>query len=221
MIKFKYPIILIFIIFGSLGFVLLISERHNQLNTNTEMPAIENNNAPPSPDQTPPAKKIAEPISYALTRITKKSFGIKVTPQDSPVQPERFSGYHTGVDFETFPDEQNSDVQIYAICAGPLISKKIATGYGGVAVQQCQIENADVTVIYGHLRLTSITANLNQILESGQTLGLLGTGFSTETSGERKHLHLGIHQGKNINLLGYVQSQGDLTQWLDFKALFE
>ena len=33
-------------------------------------------------------------------RITKKPFGIFITTQNSPVQPERFSGYHTGVDVE-------------------------------------------------------------------------------------------------------------------------
>ncbi|NTU99252.1 hypothetical protein HGA64_04600 [Candidatus Falkowbacteria bacterium] len=41
------------------------------------------------------------PISDALSRVTKKPFGIKVSPKNSSVSPERFTGYHTGVDFET------------------------------------------------------------------------------------------------------------------------
>jgi hypothetical protein len=59
------------------------------------------------------------PISSAAKRITKKPFGLKVSPTDSPVKPERFSGYHTGTDFEILPGEENKDVPIYAICNGP------------------------------------------------------------------------------------------------------
>src|SRR5579863_6635904 len=45
--------------------------------------------------------KLTEPISGGLSRVTKKPFGIYVTPQNSPVQPEKFTGFHTGIDFET------------------------------------------------------------------------------------------------------------------------
>ncbi|MCL5774898.1 MAG: hypothetical protein M1333_01655, partial [Patescibacteria group bacterium] len=54
------------------------------------------------------------PLDKALERVTKKPFGIKISPQNSPVSPERFSGFHTGVDFETFPDEQDTGVSVYA-----------------------------------------------------------------------------------------------------------
>jgi hypothetical protein len=159
------------------------------------------------------------PINEALTRVTKKPFGIYVSPKDSPVSPERFTGYHTGVDFETMPQEQDIDVPVYAICAGPLILKKTATGYGGVAVQSCKINQEPVTVIYGHLRLTSIAASQNALLSLGQKIGVLGKGYSAETSGERKHLHLGIHKGSAVSLLGYVPDKDKLSQWLDFMAL--
>jgi hypothetical protein len=46
-------------------------------------------------------------------------------------------------------------------------------------------------------------------------LAVLGTGFSTETDGERKHLHLGIHKGTAINILGYVQNSSELNNWVD------
>jgi len=62
-----------------------------------------------------------EPIAGALTRVTKKPFGIYVSPGHSPVSPERFSGYHTGVDFETTAAEQNIDIPIYALCDGNLL----------------------------------------------------------------------------------------------------
>ncbi len=164
--------------------------------------------------------EIVEPIADAMDRVTKKPFGIKISLKDSPVQPERFSGYHTGVDFETTEVEQNIDVPVYAICSGPLALKKYATGYGGVAVQSCQIENETVTVIYGHLRLASIAAPVRQEIKAGEQIGFLGKGYSTETDGERKHLHLGIHYGEQVILLGYVQKQSELSAWLDVTKFF-
>ncbi len=164
---------------------------------------------------------IAEPIAGALARVTKKPFGLKVSPTDSPVSPERFSGYHTGVDFETSQAEQNIEVPIYAICSGKLLLKKQATGYGGVAVQACEINKQSVTVLYGHLKLSSITSAVSQELSAGQQLAVLGQGYSSETDGERKHLHLSIHYGQQIVLLGYVQKQADLSAWLDPMTLLQ
>jgi murein DD-endopeptidase MepM/ murein hydrolase activator NlpD len=162
-----------------------------------------------------------QPISGALGRVTKKPFSLYVSPKNSPVNPEHFSGYHTGVDFETTAQEQNGDVPIYAICPGSLMLKKIATGYGGVAVQSCQIFNEPVTIIYGHLRFTSITAQQGTLLKKGQQIGFLGKGYSTETAGERKHLHLGIHKGSKVDLLGYVTVKSELSQWIDFLTLMK
>ena len=173
---------------------------------------------PPAPaSTTPPAvtPELSAPLSRALERVTKKPFGLKVSPQDSPVSPERFSGYHTGVDFETFPEEQQADVSVFAVCTGPLLQKRFASGYGGVAVQACKLQDQDVTVIYGHLRLASITLLPGQLLQAGEALGLLGKGFSPETDGERKHLHLGIHVGKAVNIAGYVKTPAELDSWLD------
>ncbi|MBU1131166.1 M23 family metallopeptidase [Patescibacteria group bacterium] len=164
---------------------------------------------------------ISAPINNALIRITKKPFGIKISPEQSPIAPERFAGYHTGVDFETYPDEQNQKVKIYAICDGPLVFKQFVSGYGGAAVQQCKIDNNDVTVIYGHLNLSSIADNLNQSIKAESPLGILGQGFSDETDNERKHLHLGIHKGNDIDIRGYVQTQSELEDWIDFATQFK
>lgn len=152
---------------------------------------------------------------YDQSRIIKKPFGIYITPQNSPVQPEKFSGYHTGVDFEITTTEANIDVPVSAFCDGKLLEKKYTTGYGGVAVQSCVLNGQTVTVIYGHLKLASIAPIVGQTLKRGDLLGVLGKGYSTETDGERKHLHFGIHVGSTINILGYVQKQSDLSGWLD------
>ena len=158
---------------------------------------------------------LVSPISGGVSRITKKPFGIYVSPTDSPIIPEHFTGYHTGADFETYPSEQTTDVPIATVCTGPLLLKEYASGYGGVAVQGCTINSLSVTIIYGHLRLASITPTVGQVIQAGTQFAVLGTGYSTETDGERKHLHLGIHIGTDINVLGYVANQNDLSGWLD------
>ncbi|MBI5734020.1 MAG: M23 family metallopeptidase [Candidatus Kerfeldbacteria bacterium] len=155
------------------------------------------------------------PLVQAPERITKKPFGVKISPDNSPVSPERFAGYHTGVDFETIASEQNEEVKIWAVCAGTLILKKYASGYGGVAVQSCRLNGQAVTLVYGHLKLSSIIAEVKSELKAGEQIGVLGNGYSTETDNERKHLHLGIHKGPAVSLLGYVKTKAELDDWLD------
>lgn len=155
------------------------------------------------------------PLDRAKERVSKKSFGIFITPQTSPVQPEKFHGYHTGTDFEIFPEELSAEVKIQAVCSGKLEMKKYATGYGGVAVESCILDNQPITVIYGHLRFSSIAVSPGADLKAGDTIGVLGDAYSVETSGERKHLHLGFHKGTSVNILGYVQNKAELSAWLD------
>ena len=155
------------------------------------------------------------PISQAKTRITKKFFGTFVSPNNSPVSPERFTGYHTGVDFETFSGEENKDISVLALCDGNLGLKEYASGYGGVAIQNCVLNQQAVTVVYGHLKLASISISKGASLKRGDKIGILGKGFSSETDGERKHLHLSIHKGTAITILGYVQKSSELSSWLD------
>lgn len=185
----------------------------------------------PSPQTQPPAaqkdpiwqqydtadlhRTFVPPLVNLAQREVKKPFGIHVTPKDSPIQPEHFTGFHTGADFEIFAYELNKDVAVHAICGGKLLLKKNGTGYGGYAVQSCTLNGAAVTVLYGHLRLASITLKAGDTVTAGQQLGLLGNAFSAETDGERKHLHLSIHKGTAIVPAGYVQTSAELYQWVD------
>ena len=173
-----------------------------------------------SGNETVEVKSIVPPIDRASERITKKPFGLEVSPRNSPVQPEKFTGFHTGVDFEAFEDEQNSDVQIYAICDGELVTKRSASGYGGLVTQQCTIENEPVTVLYGHVRLSSVQAEIGTELKAGENLGVLGTGYSAETDNERKHLHLGIVKGHGAEIRGYVPDAQRLGNFLDITKYY-
>jgi len=163
----------------------------------------------------------AVPIDRFKERLSKKSFGQYITPENSPVNPEKFIGYHTGIDLEILKGEENKDVMIKAICAGELIEKRRATGYGGVAVQKCLFNGQLITVIYGHLNLSSINHQMGDLMTISGNLGLLGQGYSTETDNERKHLHLGIHKGSEINIKGYVSAKNELKDWLDPEALLK
>ena len=159
------------------------------------------------------------PLDRAAERVTKKPFGIYITPQNSPVQPERFQGYHTGTDFEIFPEEISVDVSVKAICDGKILEKRTASGYGGILVQNCILDNQSITVLYGHLKLASIAKKTGDALTKREEIGVLGKAYSVETDGERKHLHLGIHKGSGIDIRGYVQNQSELSGWIDSCSL--
>jgi hypothetical protein len=172
----------------------------------------------PSPSSgTDEEKSLAAPVILSAERVTKKPFGIYVTPLDSPVSPERFTGYHNAVDFEILAGEENADVSVSAVCSGEIIYKGNVNGYGGLLIQRCTLENQDITVLYGHMRLTSIAKGVGESLARGERIGVLGAGYSAETDGERKHLHLGIHKGRDIDLKGYVQDKAQLAEWLDVR----
>lgn len=163
-------------------------------------------------------ESFVEPLFNTSKRITKKPFGIKISPADSPVSPERFSGYHTGVDYEIFDDEKEKNVPVFAICGGELLQKKNAGGYGGVVVQECVLDDQVLTVVYGHIALSSVIRTVGDYVDPGEQIASLGAGFSADTDNERKHLHLGIHKGTSINLRGYVDNLEELQNWLDFAS---
>ncbi len=161
------------------------------------------------------------PISDAKDRITKKHFGTYVTPKDSPVNPEVFTGFHTAIDFETFASEKDIDVPVSVVCSGKILVKRVANGYGGMVVQSCILNGDPITVVYGHLRLADMKAIVGDTLKAGEFLTNLGTGYSNETAGERKHLHLGIHKGAVSDTRGYIANKSDLSNWVDFEQYVE
>jgi hypothetical protein len=184
-------------------------------NTHTESKTATEN----IPEKSTNALSFAWPISNPTQRVTKKPFGIKVSPQNSPVTPEKFSGYHNAVDFEIISGEEDVDVEITAVCEGKLLTKRTATGYGGVIVQSCTLDENPVTVVYGHIKLSSVDKKVGDAITIGERLGVLGKGYSSETDGERKHLHLGIHKGSAVNIAGYVQTEAALKDWIDIRTV--
>ncbi|MFC1663323.1 M23 family metallopeptidase [Patescibacteria group bacterium] len=158
---------------------------------------------------------VTYPMDDFQDRITKKRFGQYITPANSPVQPERFSGYHTAVDLETTELEQNTDVPVYALADGVIKHASTASGYGGVMLIEHIVADDTITAVYGHVRLSSITKNVGDSVTNGERIAYLGTGGTAETGGERMHLHFGLLKGTSINIRGYVASESELGSWYD------
>lgn len=161
------------------------------------------------------------PLDNWRQRVTKKPFGIYIEPQTSPVQPEKFQGWHTGTDFEVPESELEKEIGVKAICAGKVLEKKFVGGYGGVVIQSCSLKNKPVTVLYGHLDLSDNQLTKGDRLERNQAIAHLAAESSYYSGNERKHLHLGIHQGSVIDLRGYVQTKNQLADWFDFEQIHD
>lgn len=209
-------VILAFSALGCGGTVDRESQEDASLSSSEELSGSQESKS----SQVDDTKQVNLPLTNAEKRITKKPFGIYITPSNSPISPERFSGYHTGIDYEIFENETNTNVSVYAICGGKILQKKNVSGYGGVVVQEGELEGQSVIVIYGHLKLSSVKKQAGDSLSAGDQLTFLGKAFSSETGGERKHLHLAIHKGAKIDLRGYVQSKSQLEDWIDFAKYY-
>lgn len=158
------------------------------------------------------------PLSDWKNRITKKPFGIFITPENSPIQPENFKGYHTGVDFEISDDEIDKMVSVRAICDGNTVEEKYVSGYGGVIIESCKISGEDVLVLYGHIKIDSTPKST---ITKGEEIADLADDKSYYSGYERKHLHLGIIKGKLIDYRGYVESKNQLSGWINFENLIQ
>ncbi len=159
----------------------------------------------------------SQPLDHATNRPTPLHFGVHVTPDpaDNPIDPpERFTGYHAAVDYEVSADELETPTQVYAICRGRIIYSGFAEGYGGLIIQRCTLDGEPISVIYGHLSRTGLLDE-GTTVRSGKPIGYLADARSVDSDGNRKHLHLGIHKGKGLDMRGYVQTEEELAQYVD------
>lgn len=157
------------------------------------------------------------PLDRAGDRPAALRFGMHVTqdPDDNPIDPpERFAGYHAALDYETFAWEAESEVTVYAICSGEVLYNGFADGYGGLVTQRCALNGEQVTVLYGHLDGDGLVER-GSVLSAGDQLGKLAPAQSHWSDGNRKHLHLGIRRGEVSDVRGYVQTEGELSAFLD------
>lgn len=167
---------------------------------------------------TPPkVNALADPVADFKSRVTKKPFGIYITHQNSPIQPERFTGYHTGADAEY--QDVTADVPVYAVTDGTVVLSETASGYGGVLMLEIEINGAKHNVLYGHIRPSSLP-KIRTTVTKGEQIALLGTGYSSETDGERRHLHFAVLSDTRLDIKGYVSKKADLSGWIDPLSFF-
>lgn len=159
------------------------------------------------------------PLDKPDQRQTLLKFGLYVTPDPAtnPISPpERFTGYHTGLDIEILPEEKEVAVPVKTICEGKILYTGIIEGYGGVIIQECVINNQPVSVLYGHLNTKSFSVSVgNEPIPSQAPVAELGKDHTEETGNTRKHLHLGIHKGNHVEFLGYVNNPKELEEFID------
>lgn len=169
--------------------------------------------------QLKPSEQLPWPLDKAAQRQTLLKFGMYITPDpnQNPISPpERFTGYHTGLDIEILPEEKEIAVPVKTICEGKILYTGTIEGYGGVIIQECVINGQSVSVLYGHLNTKSFSVSANGNSIPAQTfIAELGKDRTEETGNTRKHLHLGIHKGNHIEFLGYVNDPDDLKEFID------
>lgn len=169
------------------------------------------------------ATGFSQPMEHATNRPTPLHFGVHVTPDPAtnPIDPpERFSGFHAAVDFEVSEEELEMPVSVFAICRGKVVYSGYAEGYGGLLIQRCTLDGEPISVIYGHLSRNGLIED-GVTLRSGAQLGYLADARSTDSDGNRKHLHLGIHKGKALDMRGYVPTEEELAEYIDPAAVLQ
>lgn len=212
--KIYILILIILVLFA--GGVFIYWKKHSTKSvpeTSTTPPTVSSAPAPTQP--TINTSIFAYPIADFTNRITKKPFGIYITPATSPVQPERFTGYHTGTDIEY--QDVGGDVPVYAISDGTIVLSKTASGYGGVFLLEIA---GNHTILYGHIRPSSLPKVGTQV-KKGDQLAVLGTGYSSEADGERRHLHFAVLSTNRLDIKGYVQNKSQLSGWIDPVSLYK
>lgn len=170
------------------------------------------------------AASVVTPIDGYYERQPYVGFGTQVTeafraasrnlfPAASATYP-KYYGYHAAVDVEySDPSEAQTTIPVRAIADGTVISAGNVSGYGGLIVLRHEQPEA-VTSLYGHI--ANIRVKVGDAVTAGQVIADLGTPYSAATSGERKHLHFGIHKGAVLELNGYEQSAQVLQAgWYD------
>ncbi len=160
-----------------------------------------------------PTTQLISPVRDFSNRITKKNFGIFITPGTSPVENDRFTGYHNGVDVE-FTDTEE-EVPVYAIADGTIVTRNWVKGYGGVIIIKHSVNGADFYALYGHLDQASFIASSVSQVSAGQQIAVLGDDHSQETDGVRKHLHFSVSTTEVLDLRGYVRTEAELSHWLN------
>ncbi|MBI2485254.1 M23 family metallopeptidase [Candidatus Uhrbacteria bacterium] len=121
---------------------------------------------------------------------------------------DRFTGYHVADDVEA---DVAGETPVKAVKDGVVRRVDYIGGYGGLVA----IEHGDVTALYGHMDLGSVSLKAGDSVSAGQIIGNLGDDKSEETDGEREHLHFGLYKEGERKIHGYEQQEAAVQKWLN------
>ena len=146
-------------------------------------------------------------LNYLMTR---KGFGQYVE--------DRFDGYHVGLDIEvddSLSAEQTKEIPVFAIADGTVLFKGDVSGYGGVLLIAHKIDGETINAVYGHIDSASTRLIPGIDVHKGNWIAYLGEDQTSETDGERQHLHFGLYRSEEVQLAGYVSSSKEVEQWMN------
>lgn len=181
----------------------------------------------PSPMSSPSVRTTSLSTYYPMTRynerLTNRWYGKAITAKDSEPLACGFpyEGFHTGDDLEISEQEKNTNVPVYAIADGTVRDVATTTGYGGLIVIEHQLEDRTVTAYYGHIARAKTSLRKSDTVTAGQQITMLGDDCSNGSGNERKHLHFSIRNGSAIDVKGYVQTESELSSWVNPKTMLE
>ncbi len=156
------------------------------------------------------AVEVVLPVEGYFERATYKVFGEYYS--------DRFVGWHSGDDVE-FVDTVE-EVPVVAIADGTVTRVGTVGGYGGFMSILHTVDGREIHAIYGHIDLSSTSLSVGDAVTRGQFLANLGEGYSSETDGERKHLHFGLYEGSDLRVNGYESSEAGLSKWINPSEFF-
>ncbi len=160
-----------------------------------------------------PIMQIQEPLVVAPLgcQMDFKGFGEYIQ--------DRFRGYHTGIDCEQSQVDLEmhriTEVPVHAAADGRVTFVGRTSGYGGVIVLSHILDGEVFSTLYGHLDLGAVPLRIGDAVYKGNRIANLGADRSTETDGERMHLHFGVWRGDAVKLAGYVKTPAELSGWLN------
>lgn len=171
---------------------------------------------------------LTTPLDKFEERIWINGFGTqpseaKIDPQYSDLicpKGKLYPGYHTGVDAEVDKAETNLPVPIRSITDGIVLQAGFVNGYGGLIVIEHTINGATYTAYYGHVDQSTFKVQANSTVKNGQIIANLAPSCTNGNGNTRKHLHFGVHKGKEIVVAGYVSNKSQLGNWIDPRSLF-
>lgn len=184
----------------------------------------------PAPKTEVNKAKIVPPMDNFTGRITLNAFGnqpskMKLDEKDYSDYicsgSSHYGGYHTAVDLEVTPGERNTAVPVYSIAAGVVRQASHVNGYGGLVVVEYTIDGNVYTAYYGHVDLGAVKVKAGSRVSAGQKLAELAPACSSANGNTRKHLHFGMHKGKNVVVAGYVNTKAELGNWIDPRTIIK